>query len=164
LVENNLMTTRKPVLCSAACLLLCCTTIAATPILAQQVATTPAQAQYDPDDLEFAERLLMPNVPVTLMRLEDVADVNNDLFNMPVIDSAGYRVGHFRRVETKVPGDVVAVITLTASPPTLWPPNLSRRTIAVLTDHVRYEPGTRFIIADLTTDELHLIPSEFPAG
>ena len=143
--------TRKPVLCSAACLLLCCTTIAATPVLAQQIATPSAQAQ---SDLDFADRLLMPNVPITLMRLEDVADVNDDLFNMPVIDAAGYPVGHFRRVETKEPGDVVAVITL----------NGSRRTIAVLTDHVRYEPGAQLIIADLTTFELDRTPSEFPSG
>ena len=88
------------------------------------------------------------------MRLEDVADVNADLFNMPVIDAAGYPVGHFRRVETKVPGDVVAVITL----------NGSRRTIAVLTDHVRYESARRLIIADLTTFELDRTPSEFPSG
>ena len=158
------MTTRKPFLGRASCLFLCCAAIFVTPALAQQVATTSAQAQYDQDNLDFADRLLMPNVPPTLMRLEDVAEVNGELFNMPVIDAAGYRVGHFRRIETKDPGDVVAVITLTASPPTLAPPNLSRRTIAVLTDHVRYEPGTRLIIADLTTDELHLTPSEFPTG
>jgi hypothetical protein len=96
----------------------------------------------------------MPNVPPTLMRVEDVADVNDELFNMPVIDAAGYRVGHFRRVETKVPDHVVAVITL----------NGSRRTISVLTDHVRFEPGTRLIIADLTTVELDRTPSEFPIG
>jgi len=148
------MTTRNPVLCGAAWLLLCCTTIAATPVLAQQAATPSAQAQDDPNDLDFADRLLMPNVPIMLMRLEDVADVNDDLFNMPVIDAAGYRVGHFRRVETKAPGDVVAVITL----------NGSRRTIAVLTDHVRYESGRRLIIADLTTFELDRTPSEFPSG
>ena len=97
------MKTRKPVLYSAACLLLCCTTIAATPVLALEVATTSAQAQFEQDDVDFADRLLMPNVPPTLMRLEDIADVNDDLFNMPVIDAAGYPVGHFRRVETKVP-------------------------------------------------------------
>ena len=158
------MTTRKPVLCGAACLLLCCTTIAATPVLAQQVATPSAQAQVDPDDLDFADRLLMPNVPVTLMRLEEVADVNGDLFNTPVIDAAGYRVGHFRRVETKEPGDVVAVITLNGALRTIASLNSRGRAIAVLTDHVRYEPGTRLIIADLTTDELHLTPSEFPSG
>ena len=151
---ETLMTMRKPLLGGASCLLLCCAMIAATPVLAQQLANTAPQAQYDPDDLDFAERLLMPNVPPTLMRLEDVVDANDDLFNIPVIDAAGYRVGHFRRVETKVPGDVVAVITL----------NGSRRTIAVLTEHVRYEPGTRLIIADLTTVELDRTPSEFPAG
>lgn len=148
------MTTRKPFLGRASCLLLCCAMIAATPALAQQVATTSAQAQFDQDDVDFADRLLMPNVPPTLMRLEDVADVNDDLFNMPVIDAAGYRVGHFRRVETKEPDHVVAVITL----------NGSRRTISVLTDHVRFEPGTRLIIADLTTRELDRTPSEFPSG
>ena len=158
------MTTRKPILCSAACLLLCCTTIAATPLLAQQVATTSAQAQFEEGDLAFHDRLLMPNVPVTLMRLEDVADANDELFNMPVIDAAGYTVGHFRRVQTKTPGDVVAVITLDPAFRSIASLNSWRRTIAVLTDHVRFEPGTRLIIADLTTDELIETPSEFPSG
>jgi hypothetical protein len=148
------MTMRKPILGGASCLLPCSAMIVATPVLAQQLATTSAQAQYEEGDLTFHDRLLMPNVPATLMRLEDVADVNDELFRTPVIDAAGYRVGHFRRVETKDPGDVVAVITL----------NGSRRTISVLTEHVRYEPGTRLIIADLTTAELDRTPSEFPSG
>lgn len=148
------MTTQKPVRGGAASLLLGCMVIAAMPALAQPIAGPSAQAQDEEGDLMFHDRLLIVNVPVTLMRLEDVADVNDELFNMPVIDAAGYRVGHFRRVETKVPGDVVAVITL----------NGSRRTIAVLTEHVRYEPGTRLIIADLTTGELDRTPSEFPSG
>ena len=149
------MITRKPVLGSAACLLLSGAMIAATPVLAQSVpSTSPANAATldDPEDVDFRERLLMPNAPVTLMRLEEVANVNDELFNTPVIDSAGYRTGHFRRVETKVPGDVVAVITL----------NGSRRTIAMLVDHVRFEPGTRLIIADITQPEMNLIPSGFP--
>ena len=158
------MTTRKPVLCSAACLLLCCTTIAVTPVLAQQVATTSAQVQSDQDDLDFADRLLMPNVPVTLMRLEDVADANDALFNIPVIDAAGYTVGYFRRVETKMPDDVVAVITLNPAFRSVASVNAWRRTIAVLTDHVRFEPGTRLIIADLTVADLIATPSEFPSG
>lgn len=148
------MTMRKPILGGVSCLLLCSAMIVAAPVLAQQLATTSAQARYEEGDLTFHDRLLMPNVPATLMRLEDVADVNDELFRMPVIDAAGYRVGHFRRVETKEPGDVVAVITL----------NGSRRTISVLTEHVRYEPGRRLIIADLTTAELDRTPSEFPTG
>lgn len=151
------MNTRKPVLGGAAPLLLFGAMVAAAPVLAQSIASTnPAYSatQDDSEDVDFHQRLLMPNVPVTLMRLEDVADVNDELFNTPVIDSAGYRVGHFRRVETKAPGDVVAVITL----------NGSRRAIAMLTDHVRYEPGTRLIIADITGLEMELIPSEFPYG
>jgi len=148
------MTTRKPVLCSAASLLLCSTIIAAAPALAQQIGTTFPQAQNIEGDLDFADRLLMPNIPATLVRLEDVADANDELFNMPVTDAAGYRVGHFRRVETKEPGDVVAVITL----------NDSRRTIAVLVDHVRFHPESRRIIADLTTHEFDVTPAEFPSG
>jgi hypothetical protein len=158
------MTTRKPVLCSAACLLLCCTTIAVAPVLAQQVATTSAQARYDQDDLNFVDRLIMPNVPPTLMRLEDVADVNDDLFNVPVVDAAGYTVGHFRRVETKMPGDVVAVITLDPAFRSVASLYSWRRTIAVLTDHVRFEPGSRLIIADLTVADFIGTPSEFPSG
>jgi hypothetical protein len=153
-VENDLMTTRKPIAGSAACLLLGGIVIAAMPALAQPIARPSAQAQYEEGDLTFHDRLFIPNVPVTLMRVEDVVNVNDELFNMPVIDAAGYRVGHFRRVEIKDPGDVVAVITL----------NGSRRTIAVLIEHVRYEPGTRLIIADLTTGELDRTPSQFPSG
>ena len=158
------MTMRKLVHGDTACLVLGCALIAATPVLAQQIATTSAQAQYEEGDLTFHDRLLMPNVPVTLMRLEDVADANDELFNMPVIDAAGYTVGHFRRVETKMPGDVVAVITLAPAFRSIASLNSWRRTIAVLTDHVRFEPGTRLIIADLTAGELIETPSEFPSG
>lgn len=158
------MTMRKPLLGGASCLLLCSAMIFATPVLAQQFATTSAQAQYEEGDLTFHDRLLMPNVPVTLMRLEDVADANDELFNMPVIDAAGYKVGYFRRVQTKMPGDVVAVITLNPAFRSVASLNSWRRTIAVLTDHVRFEPGTRLIIADLTAGELIETPSEFPSG
>jgi len=103
---------------------------------------------------DFAQRLIIRNVPVPLVRLEDVADVNYELFNAPVLDSAGLPVGHFRRIETKVPGDLVAVVTL----------NGSRRTISMLTDHVRFDPDRRTIIADLTAREIDRIPSGFPYG
>ena len=109
----------------------------------------------DPDVVvadDFRDRLLIRNVP-PLMRVEDVADANYQLFNLPVLDSAGLTVGHFRRIETKDPGDLVAVITLN-----------SRRTISVVTEHVRFDPGQRTIIADLTGREMDLIPSGFPYG
>jgi hypothetical protein len=109
----------------------------------------------DPDVVvvdDFRDRLLIRNVP-PLVRVEDVADPNYQLFNLPVLDSAGLTVGHFRRIETKEPGDLVAVITLN-----------SRRTISVLTDHVRFDPGARTVIADLTGREMDLIPSGFPYG
>jgi hypothetical protein len=109
----------------------------------------------DPDVVvidDFRDRLLIRNVP-PLMRVEDVADPNYQLFNLPVLDSAGLTVGHFRRIETKDPGDLVAVITLN-----------SRRTISVLTEHVRFDPGGRTVIADLTGREMDLIPSGFPYG
>jgi hypothetical protein len=102
---------------------------------------------------DFRDRLLIRDVP-PLMRVEDVRDVNYELFNIPVLDSAGLTVGHFRRIETKQPGDLVAVITL----------NGSRRTISVLTEHVRFDPSQRMIIADLTGREMDLIPSGFPYG
>ena len=116
----------------------------------------------DPDDDivvlddrdDFTDRLHHAMcLPSPLMRLEDVADVNDEFFNVPVLDSAGLTVGHFRRIETKEPGDLVAVITLD-----------SRRTISVLTEHVRLDPGRRTIIADLTAREIDLIPSGFPYG
>jgi hypothetical protein len=109
----------------------------------------------DPDVVvvdDFRDRLLIQNVP-PLMRVESVSDPNYELFNLPVLDSAGLTVGHFRRIETKDPGDLVAVITLN-----------SRRTISVVTEHVRFDPGGRTIIADLTGREMDLIPSGFPYG
>jgi hypothetical protein len=146
------MASQKPVPGNARRLLLLAAVMAAAPFLA-----SCASAPYEPvatiecaDDGEFAQRLFIRNVP-PLTCLEDLAAVNNDLFNMRVVDAAGYHVGHFRRVETKAPGDVVAVITL----------NPSRRTIAMLTDHLRYEPTTRVLIADLTNQEIDLIPSDF---
>jgi hypothetical protein len=42
--------------------------------------------------------------------------------------------------------------------------NGSLRTIAVLTDHMRYEPGMDLMISDLTTVEMDRIPSGFPYG
>ena len=80
--------------------------------------------------------------------------MNYRLFNMPVLDSAGLPVGHFRRIETKAPGDLVAVVTL----------NGSRRTISLLTEHVRFDPDRQTIIADLTAREIDRIPSGFPYG
>jgi hypothetical protein len=118
--------------------------------------TTVVVRDPDADEVvvvdDFRDRLLIRDVP-PLMRVEDVADPNYELFNMPVVDSAGVSVGHFRRIEVKQPGDLVAVVTLN-----------SRRTISVLTDHVRFDPGRRTIIADLTARELDLIPSGFPYG
>ena len=102
---------------------------------------------------DFAQRLAIRDVP-PLVRLEDVADVNYRLFNMPVLDSAGLPVGHFRRIETKAPGDLVAVITL----------NGSRRTISLLTEHVRFDPDRQRIIADLPARAIDRIPSGFPYG
>jgi hypothetical protein len=110
----------------------------------------------DPDVVvvdDFRDRLLIRSVP-PLMRVENVTDPNYELFNMPVVDNAGLTVGHFRRIETKDPGDLVAVITLDGS----------RRTISVLTEHVRFDPSRRTIIADLTAREMDLIPSGFPYG
>ena len=105
----------------------------------------------DRDD--FTGRLIIDVPPAALVRLEDMADVNREFFNVPVLDAAGLSIGHFRRIETKEPGDLVAVITLD-----------TRRTISVLTEHVRLDPDRRTIIADLTAREIDLIPSGFPYG
>ena len=102
---------------------------------------------------DFADRLLIRDVP-PLMRVEDVADPNYELFNCRCWIPPGLTVGHFRRIETKDPGDLVAVITL----------NGSRRTISMVTEHVRFDPGGRTIIADMTGREMDLIPSGFPYG
>ena len=52
------------------------------------------------------------------------------------------------------PATLVAVVTL----------NGSRRTIALLLDHLHYKPGSRVIIADLSTREMELIRSGFAYG
>ena len=103
---------------------------------------------------DFGRRLLMRDVPAPLVRLENIPNVNNDLFNALVLDAMGLPVGNFRRIEVKAPGDVVAVVTL----------KNSRRTISLLTEHVRLDPDTGLIIADLTARQIDLIPSGFPYG
>jgi hypothetical protein len=102
----------------------------------------------------FTDRLAMNVPPSALVRLESVPDVNYAFFNIPVVDMAGVPVGHFRRIETKDPGVLVAVVTL----------NGQRRTISMATEHVRLDPDRRIVIADLTGREIALIPSGFPYG
>jgi len=155
------MTMRKPVLGRAAHLtLLSAVTVAASalagcaaPALDYTAMTTTMNVVCEPNG-EFAQRLDMANVPNSLMCLESVANVNSELFNTPVVDSSGYQVAHFRRVETKTPGNVVAVLTL----------DNYNRAISMFTDHLRYDPGTRVIIADISAVEMDVIPSEFPYG
>jgi len=153
------MATGKPVLGSPARLMLLAATIAATPLLARCASgpyEPPAAAtvQCERDDGAFAQRLVMPNIPPGLMCLEEVDSVNNALFDRVIFDAAGYKVGHFRRIETKVPGDVVAVVRLSPS----------LRTISMFTDHLRFDPARGVIIADLTNREIDLIPTGFPYG
>ena len=112
----------------------------------------PDVTVIDRDD--FASRLIMRNVPNPVVRLEDVPASNTDLFSAPVVDAAGVPVGHFRRVETKDPGDLVAVVTLDGS----------RRTISMPTEHVRLDPDRGMIIADMIARDIDLIPSGFPYG
>jgi len=133
--------------------------VAATPLLARCAAgpyEPPAAAtvQCEQNDGAFAQRLVMPNVPPGLMCLEEVDRVNDALFNRVMFDADGYKVGRFRRIETKAPGDVVAVVRLSPS----------LRTIAMLTDHLRFDPARGVIIADLTNREIDLIPTGFPYG
>jgi len=154
------MATEKPVLGSPARLMLVAAIIAATPLLARCAAgpyeppavATVATVQCEPDNGAFAQRLVMPSVSPGLMCLEKVDSVNNALFNTVIFDAAGYKVGHFRRIEAKVPGDVVAVVRLSPS----------LRTISMLTDHLRFDPARGVIIADLTNREIELIPPGFP--
>src|SRR5262245_38685503 len=153
------MATGKPVLGSPARLMLLVATIAATPLLAR-CASGPyeppmtATEQCDQNDNEFAQRLSMPTVPTGLMCLQDVAGVNDALFNKLIYDAAGYKVGYFRRIATKVPGGVVAVGRLSPS----------SRVVSMLTDHLRFDPATGVLITDLTNREIDLIPTGFPYG
>jgi len=105
-----------------------------------------------PDD--FVARLVFPNPPVTLWRLDRYIDPSRELFNAPVVDAAGLPVGHFRRTEIKDPGVPVAVVTL----------NGALRTISIPLEHVRFDPNARLIIADMTANEINSIPSGFPYG
>ena len=128
-----------------------------TVVVNQPSDRTVVVTDPDPDRIivadDFAQRLLIRDLP-PLVRLEDIADVNYAFFNVPVLDTAGVVVGHFRRIEMKDPGDLVAVVTL----------NNSRRTISVLTEHVRIDPDRRVVISDLTAREIDLIPAGFPYG
>jgi type II secretory pathway pseudopilin PulG len=97
----------------------------------------------------FVQRLVFANPPVVLWKLDMVADPNRELFNAVVVDAAGLPVGHFRRVENKDPGYDAAVITL----------NNPGRTISLGVEHIRFDPNAGVIIADLTANEIHSVPS-----
>jgi hypothetical protein len=105
-----------------------------------------------PDD--FVARLVFPNPPLTLWRLDRYIDPSRELFNAPVLDAAGLPVGHFRRTEIKDPGVPVAVVTL----------NGALRTISIPLEHVRFDPNARVVIADMPANEINSIPSGFPYG
>jgi hypothetical protein len=106
----------------------------------------------DRDD--FAQRLIMREIPSRLVRVEDIPNANYDLFNAVVVDASGIPVGHFRRIEAQSDGDVVAVVTL----------NYSRRTISMATEHVRLDAAKGIVIADMTARQIDTIPSGFPYG
>ena len=151
------MGTGKSVFVNPAGLMFLAMVVGATPLLARCASAPyqPAAAVVAPcERVDFAQRLFMPSVPPGLMCLEQVAGVNSALFNSVVVDAAGYKVGHFRRIETKAPGDVVAVVRLSPS----------LRTISMLTEHLRFDPATGLIHADLINREIDLIPTGFPYG
>jgi len=129
------------------------TVVVADPAPNTVVVTDPGPRTVVVAD-NFTQRLAMNVPPSALVRLESVPDVNYAFFNIPVVDMAGVPVGHFRRIETKDPGVLVAVVTL----------NGQRRTISMATEHVRLDPDRRIVIADLTGREIALIPSGFPYG
>jgi hypothetical protein len=112
----------------------------------------PDVVVVDRDD--FAQRLIMREIPIRLVRIEDVPNANYDLFNAVVVDASGIPVGHFRRIEAQSDGDVVAVVTL----------NNSRRTISMPTEHVRLDAAKGIVIADMTARQIDTIPSGFPYG
>jgi len=130
--------------------------VVATPAPDAVVVTDAAPSNeiivQDPPD-NFATRLAFANPPVTLWRMDRI-DANRDLFNAPVLDSAGLPVGHFRRVEIKEPGYPAAVITL----------NTVYRTISLPIEHVRFDPNTGVVIADMPASIIYSVPSGFPVG
>jgi len=111
------------------------------------VQNPPANVVVVPDP--FVQRLVFANPPVLLWKLDMVADPNRELFNAVVVDARGLPVGHFRRVENKDPGYDAAVVTL----------NDPQRTISLPIEHIRFDPNTGVIIADLTSNEIHSFPS-----
>ena len=83
-----------------------------------------------------------------LVALDRFEDPNTELYNAPVVDIDGYSVGHFRRLEVRDNGDVMAVITLNA-----------QRTISVPVEDVAFDPGMQVVVSDLTVNDFDVIPS-----
>jgi glucose/arabinose dehydrogenase len=130
-----------------------------TAVIVDEPAPPVVLADRGPDVVivdrdDFAQRLIMREIPSRLVRVEDVPNANHDLFNAVVVDAAGIPVGHFRRIEAQSDGDVVAVVTL----------NNSRRTISMATEHVRLDAARGIVIADMTARQIDTIPSGFPYG
>jgi len=130
-----------------------------TAVIVDEPAPPVVLADRGPDVVivdrdDFAQRLIMREIPSRLVRVEDIPNANYDLFNAVVVDASGIPVGHFRRIEAQSDGDVVAVVTL----------NNSRRTISMATEHVRLDAAKGIVIADMTARQIDTIPSGFPYG
>jgi hypothetical protein len=84
-----------------------------------------------------------------LVPLDRFANLSDELFNTPVVDSYGFSVGHFRRVEMRDDGAIVAVITLNAM-----------RTVSVPVQEVLFDPANQVIVSPrITVNGFDAIPS-----
>lgn len=97
---------------------------------------------YDPP-------LAADDPPGQLVPLDRFANPSDELFNTPVVDADGFSVGHFRRVETRDDGAVMAVITLNAM-----------RTISVPVQEIFFDPANQVIVSPrITVNGFDAIPS-----
>jgi len=94
-----------------------------------------------------------PAVVVHVDRLIDLAalrDPDEMITNAPVIDRAGFRVGHFRHMTTQDGGRPEAVITLD-----------NNKSIALDDRLLRFDPDNEVVVADLTMDQMNRMPARF---
>ena len=102
-----------------------------------------------PPVVEERHALVYPDTGA-LVHLGELANPDEEIGGAPVQDRLGNTVGHFRHMTFQDGGTEKAIITLH-----------NNKSVAVLEDHLRFDPDHSVVVADMSFDELNRMPARF---
>jgi len=109
----------------------------------------PDVVVVDPPVVEERHVLVYPDLS-SLVHLDDLGNPDQEIAGIAVEDRFGNVVGHFRHMTFQDQGTEKAVITLH-----------NNKSVAVLEDHLRFDPDHSVVVADLSFDDLNRMPARF---